>query len=437
MKRAVIAAVVVLLAGAGIYFFVRGRKPPAPHFDTSKVTRGNIIARVTATGTVSALVTVQVGSQVSGRIAQINVDYNSVVKKGQVIAKIDPQLFAAAVEQARANYVAAQGQLEKAKVQALDADRQWKRSQQLREQKLIAQADLDTAEANAGAAKANVAATAGQVEQARASMHQAQVNFNYTTIASPTDGVVISRSVDVGQTVAASLQAPTLFTIAQDLTKMQVDTSVAEADVGKLRPQMTATFTVDAYPSERFRGTVRQIRNAPQTVQNVVTYDAVIDVDNSALKLKPGMTANVTFVYAEKRDVLRVANAAMRFKPPAELLGPSTPSGGAAAATRAPGASPPPSAGPPPSGASGAPGATSGASPVRGRRGEMSSDRRQVWVLRGERPSPVPIRVGVSDGSVSEVLEGDLKEGDEVITDMIGGKGGSTAPTGGPRFRGF
>ncbi|MDB4967526.1 MAG: Macrolide-specific efflux protein MacA, partial [Myxococcales bacterium] len=335
MKRALLAALVVLLAGAGIYFFVHSRKPPAQRFETVKVTRGNITARVTATGTLSALVTVQVGSQVSGRLAQINVDFNSPVKKGQVIARIDPQLFAAAVEQAHANYLAAQGQAEKARVQAIDADRQFKRSQQLREQKLIAQADLDTAEANLGVAKANTAAMLGSVEQARAAMHQAQVNLDYTTITSPTDGVVISRTVDVGQTVAASLSAPTLFTIAQDLTKMQVDTSVAEADVGKLKPQMPTIFTVDAYPTERFRGVVRQIRNAPQNVQNVVTYDAVIDVDNGELKLKPGMTANVTFVYAEKKDTLRVPNAAMRFKPPAEMMQ-AAPSGGSASAARLP-----------------------------------------------------------------------------------------------------
>lgn len=433
MKRALIAALVVLVAGAGIYFFLRNRKPPAPRFETSKVGRGNITARVTATGTLSALVTVQVGSQVSGRIAQINVDFNSPVKKGQVIAKIDPQLFAAAVEQARANYLAAQGQAEKARVQAIDADRQFKRSQQLREQKLIAQADLDTAEANLGVAKANAAAMQGSVEQARASMHQAQVNFDYTTISSPTDGVVISRTVDVGQTVAASLQAPTLFTIAQDLTKMQVDTSVAEADVGKLRPQMPTIFTVDAYPTERFRGVVRQIRNAPQTVQNVVTYDAVIDVDNSELKLKPGMTANVTFVYAEKKDVLKIPNAAMRFKPPAEMLQ-AAPSGGAASAARPP-------AGAAASGASAAPptGASAGGAPSRrhGGGGEAATDRRQVWVLRGERPEQVSIRVGVSDGTVSELLEGDVKEGDDVVTDVATGAPKSSAPAGGPRMRGF
>jgi HlyD family secretion protein len=426
MKRAIVAAVVVLIAGAAIYFYLHGRKPAAIHYETAKVTRGNITARVTATGTLSALVTVQVGSQVSGRISVINVDFNSPVKKGQIVAKIDPQLFAAAMENARANVAAAEGQLAQAKANAKNLDLQRQRSRKLREQNLVAQADLDTAEAAADAAAASVQVQTGQLAQARAQMHQAQVNLDYTTIISPTDGTVISRAVDVGQTVAASLQAPTLFTIAQDLTKMQVDTSVAEADVGKLKPQMPSTFTVDAYPTDRFHGTVRQIRNAPTTVQNVVTYDAVIDVDNTDLKLKPGMTANVTFVYAEKKDVLRVPNAAMRFKPPAELLAPAAPSGGAAAAQR-PAATA--------SGASGAPGGPPGAPGRHGHGG--APDQKQVWVLRGERPTPINVKVGVSDGTLSEIVEGDVKEDDEVVTDVAAGGKSGGPPAGGPRFRGF
>jgi HlyD family secretion protein len=425
MKRAIVAAVVVLVAGAAVYFYLHSRKPAAIHFETAKVTRGNITARVTATGTLSALVTVQVGSQVSGRISVINVDFNSPVKKGQIVAKIDPQLFAAAMENARANVVAAEGQLAQSKANAKNLDLQRERSRKLREQNLVAQADLDTAEAAADAAEANVHVQEGQLAQARAQLHQAQVNLDYTTIISPTDGTVISRAVDVGQTVAASLQAPTLFTIAQDLTKMQVDTSVAEADVGKLKPQMPSTFTVDAYPTERFHGMVRQIRNAPTTVQNVVTYDAVIDVDNTDLKLKPGMTANVTFVYAEKKDVLRVPNAAMRFKPPAELLAPTAPSGGAAAAQR------------PTAGASGGSAAPGGAAKhAHGGRGGPP-DQKQVWVLRGERPTPVDVKVGVSDGTLSEIVEGDVKEGEEVVTDIAAGGKSGGPPAGGPRFRGF
>jgi HlyD family secretion protein len=210
------------------------------------VERGRIVAKVTATGTLSAIVTVQVGSQVSGRIQALYADYNSRVKKGQLIAKIDPQLFQAAQAQARANLAAAEGNLARARAQALDAERQYGRARALAAEKLVAQADLDAAQAAYEGAAAGVKAAQGSVEQARAALHQTQVNLEYTNILSPTDGVVISRSVDVGQTVAASLQAPTLFVIAEDLSKMQVDTSVAEADVGRLRDGMAASFTVDA-----------------------------------------------------------------------------------------------------------------------------------------------------------------------------------------------
>jgi HlyD family secretion protein len=384
-------------------------KQSGPKFDTTKVSRGPLTARVTATGTVSALVTVQVGSQVSGRISQLSVDFNSPVKKGQVIAKIDPQLFAAAVEQARANVAVQEGQVEQSKVQAKNLELQRQRNRELRKQNLVSQQDLDTAEAAADASSANVKVQESQLMQARATLHQAQVNLNYTTIISPTDGTVISRAVDVGQTVAASFQSPTLFTIAQDLEKMQVDTSVAEADVGKLKPQMEATFTVDAYPTERFKGTVRQIRNAPQTVQNVVTYDAVIDVSNKDLKLKPGMTANVTFVYAQRDSVLKVPNAALRFRPTPEMLAPKNGhSGDAMAATLKPGGG--------------------------DKRHEAGSDRRTVWVLR-DKPTAAAIRIGISDGTVTEVLEGELTEGDSVITDASGGNKGPGGPPGGQPFR--
>jgi HlyD family secretion protein len=391
--RWIIALVVLAAATAGVIAYERAHQKTGPKYLTTAVDRGRIVARVTATGTLSALVTVQVGAQVSGRVAQINVDFNSPVKKGEVIARIDPQIYAANVEQAKANLIAAQGQLVKAQAQAKDAERQFTRSKQLRDDKLVAQADLDTAEANMEAAKAQVTANNGAVEQAKASLHQAVVNLDYTTIISPINGVVISRNVDVGQTVAAALQAPTLFTIAEDLKKMQVDTNVAEADVGKLTAGMEASFTVDAYPAERFKGKVRQIRNAPQTVQNVVTYDAVIDVDNSALKLKPGMTSNVTFVYAEKDDVLRVPNAALRWKPPADLTDKKD-----------------------------------GAPRAKGQRNKgdpTTADRRNLWVLRGEKPIMVPIRVGVSDGSLSEIAEGEVKEGELAVTDMMDAKGGA------------
>jgi len=390
-------------------------------FETVPVERGTVIGRVTASGTLSALVTVQVGSQVSGRIQKLFVDFNSPVKKGQVIATIDPSMFKAAVEQARANLIAAQGNYAKAKAQAEDAKRQFERAKELFERKLIAPAERDTLESAAMAAAAQVEAARGAVEQARAALNQALINLKYCTIVSPIDGIVISRNVDVGQTVAAALQAPTLFTIAEDLRKMQVDTNVAEADVGKLRAGMSAYFTVDAYPGERFMGKVRQIRHAPQTVQNVVTYDAVIDVENPDLRLKPGMTANVTFVYAERHDVLKIGNAALRFRPPPTMLeerrskndGGNVPSGEKIAQR---------------------PGKRSGEGELLpgAQAAQPREDRRAVWVLRGDRPEKVFVRVGISDGSFTEVVEGDLKEGDRVIVDVIGSEARGRPPGGGP-----
>jgi HlyD family secretion protein len=390
MKRRTIwiAGIVVVALGAVAALSLGGGRgnTGAAKYDTVKVERGKIVARVTASGTLSALVTVQVGTQVSGRIQDLYVDFNSPVRKGQILAKIDPQFFKAAVEQAKANLAAAEGNLAKAKAQAVDAHRQFERAKSLNEQgQLIAQSDVDTANANAQAADAQVQAMEGAVAQSRASLYQADVNLGYTTIESSIDGTVISRNVDVGQTVAASLQAPTLFTIAQDLKKMQVDTNVSEADVGKLSPGMRTSFNVDAFPGESFKGVIRQIRNAPQSVQNVVTYDAVIDVDNLDLRLRPGMTANVTFTYAEKDDTLKFPNAALRFRPPTEI------------ASKAP---------------------------------RPDRDHRIIWVLRGGTPIPVTIKTGLSDGSVTEIAEGDLHEGDALVTESA--TPGSSVP---PAFR--
>ncbi len=419
----IISVLVIAGLAFGIFHYRAGDRKPPLRYETVKVEKGHIVAKVTATGTLSALVTVQVGSQVSGRIQQIFVDFNSPVEKGQLIAKIDPQLFEAAMEQARANYVAVQGNLSKAQAQALDAARQYRRARALAERQLIAQADVDTAQTNADAAAAQVEAAQGSVEQAKAALHQAQINLAYTNISSPTNGVVISRNVDVGQTVAASLQAPTLFLIAEDLAKMQVDTSVAEADVGKLKAKMAATFTVDAYPSERFTGTVRQVRNAPQTVQNVVTYDAVIDVDNAELKLKPGMTANVTFIYAERDEVVRLPNAALRFRPPPELLARVQRDHGTTAGERH-------------GRGTALPGNVSASPPANVSQQSHESggpDRRTVWALRGDLPEMVPVRIGISDGTFTEVVEGNLQAGDRVVIDASGGTDTNRSiPGGGP-----
>jgi HlyD family secretion protein len=415
----------LVLASGGVFLAKRRSAKPKVRWETTAVDRGRVVARVTATGTLSALVTVQVGTQVSGSLQKIYVDFNSPVKKGQIIAKIDPRLFQAALENARANYAQAKAALHKDEVQALLADRQFQRQGNLAKDKLIAPADFDTAESTAHAAAAQLEADRANVKQAQAILHQAEVNMALTNIVSPTDGVVISRNVDVGQTVAASLQAPVLFVIAEDLRKMQVDTSVAEADVGKLQAGMSATFAVDAFPNEWFKGTVRQIRNAATTLQNVVTYDAVIDVQNSDLRLRPGMTANVTFVVANKEDVLRVPNAALRFRPSSELaaaLSLELPKGKRSGGEHASGAG----------------------SPARGSADGEEADRRTIWVLRGELPGSVRIRVGTSDGSKTEVVEGALQIGDLVISDATlpaelkapAAKGllpGAGPPPGGPR----
>ena len=420
---------------------LRGAPKSPYHLEKTTVDRGTITGKVTATGSLSALVTVQVGSQVSGRIQELGADFGSRVRKGEVIARLDARLFEAALEQATANRQAAQGTLAQNQAKQVHAARELERAKALAARNLIAPAELDARAADAAAATAAVAASVGDLAQARAEQHQAAVNLGYTTIVSPINGTVISRNVDVGQTVAASLQAPTLFTIAEDLRKMQVHTAVSEADVGKLGAEMPATFAVDAYPREKFHGVIRQIRDAPQTLQNVVTYDAVIDVDNDALKLKPGMTANVTFVYAERRDVLRVPTAALRFRPPPVLLASGA---GKAAASKAMtkaaektaekaaekaaeraakkaakkaaklvglGAE----ADAAESGVARAPAANAKA----GGDGE-DLDRRSVWVLRaGGALAEVPVVVGVVDGARVEVESPGLHEGDVVITDAV------------------
>jgi len=437
-KGWVLLIAVTALGAIGYFVFGDRNGDSELSFETAKVDRGRIIAKVTATGTLSPLVTVQVGSQVSGRILALYVDFNSPVKKGEVIARIDPQFFQAEVQQAKANLSAARGNLTKAKAQAKDSQLQYERAEALAKQNLVAQADLDTAKATSEGAQATVIASEGAVEQARASLNQAEINLAYTTIVSPTDGMVISRNVDVGQTVAASLQAPTLFSIAEDLRKMQVDSSVAEADVGKLSSGMEASFFVDAYPSERFTGTIRQIRNAPQTIQNVVTYDAVLDVSNPDMKLKPGMTANITFITSERDDVLRVPNSALRFRPPPEMLESlSKGSGG-----RGGGDDARAQTGDARGGGGGAAGGGrrgggggergQGGSGARGTDGMPAApDRKTIWVLREGKPVPVTFKAGVSDGSLTEVAEGELSPGDQVITGVSGGSSRSNPGQGG------
>ena len=417
MKRVVIGLLIVAAigAGAGAYYIKRGG--PEIQVNTAPISRGEIVDTVGASGTLQAVTTVQVGSQVSGNISYLGADFNSIVKKGQVIARLDPSLFNAQLQQAnanlastRANLAKSQSDLERAKVQLTDAQQKYTRAQGLSAKQLLPQSDLDaakiavdTAQASLQSAQSTVAQAQAGVSQSQAAVNQNQVNLDHTVIAAPIDGIVTQRSVDVGQTVAASMSAPTLFIIAADLTKMQVNANIDESDVGRIRPGQHVTFKVDAYPTDTFEGTVSQIRLQPVVVQNVTTYGTVIDVPNGQLKLKPGMTANVKVEIAKRSDVLRVPNAALRFRPtperfaalnqavPPEALAPAGRGGRggrggprngdtAAPAMAPPAASPAPSPAPPAAQAAPArPAAThtpSTSAPVdAGRRGGRGSDQ--------------------------------------------------------------
>jgi len=533
---------VAAAAASGAWFYTQGRGN-TPRFRTAKVERGPLTATVSATGTLNAVVTVQVGSQVSGQIKELFADFNSQVKRNQLVARIDPEKFQAAVAQARAQVDAAKAnvlnqralvektradlantqaalavakaQTAKAQVAVLDSRRTLLRNQDLRKKGFIAQADEDTAQAaydsavaQAESAKAQEEAQASQIRSAEAQLRvteaqlqaaianvtqqeaglrQAQVDLDHTEIRAPVDGVVVSRTVDVGQTVAASLQAPTLFTIAQDLTQMQVETNVDEADVGRIREGLRATFTVDSFANQTFTGEVMQVRKAPQVLQNVVTYNVVISARNPELKLLPGMTANVRLVVAQKEGVLKVPNAALRFRVPGDDSAPVR---------------------------GGGPGLTGGGAPqsaeqVRERltralgltaeqqkklepilqdtgqkmRGlatrALSDSERRVEAQRireasreqirailtpeqrakydselseaqlarqgatsgrvfslgqGGKPTPVVVQTGITDGNFTEILGGDLKDGQEIITGLADASGSGRA-NGGPRLR--
>ena len=332
MRKIVLIVVALALAGAGGYAYYRyTQKPTPPTISTARITRGDLAETVGATGTLQAVTTVQVGTQVSGNIQELNADFNSLVKKGQVLARLDPSLIQSQIEQARANLIRAEADLERLRVALEDARTKLARARELAEKKLIAQTELEAAEVAVRSSEAQLRSQEAGVTQSQASLRQNQVNLAHTVIESPIDGLVISRNVDVGQTVAASMSAPTLFVLAADLTKMQVLASLDESDVGRIRPGQMVRFRVDAFPTEEFIGSVTQVRLQPTTVQNVVTYQTVIDVPNPELKLKPGMTANVNIEIARRADVLRVPNTALRFRPTPEMftaLGQTPPPGG-------------------------------------------------------------------------------------------------------------
>jgi HlyD family secretion protein len=455
------ALIGALVAGgfAGYRYFSHSSK--APPYRTARIESGPLIASVSATGNLNAVIMVLVGSQVSGTIKELDADFNTVVRRGQVIARIDPALFEAAVSQTRADvkaaqstvlnqeaqveqartnienaqagYAEAKAQTAKALVAVIDARRTLGRQTELFQRDLVAAADRDsaqtaydaavaqhesaeaheralasairTAEAQLRVQEAALQTARDQVDQKQAALAQAQINLDHTTIRSPVDGVVVNRAVDVGQTVAATLQAPTLFTIAQDLTKMQVETSVDEADIGRIHAETPVTFTVDAFAGEIFTGKVSQIRKAPQIAQNVVTYTVVVAVANPSRKLVPGMTANVRFVTAQKSAALKVPNTALRFRPP----------GVSGSATESL-----PSSGP-----------QQGRPPAEKRPSAAGSTAGLVWVLgRDGRPVPVQVTLGITDGTSTEIVSGDLNVGQPVLVGLETGPPATPSSTG-------
>ena len=394
----------VVAGAAGGFYYFRHKRPEPLSFNTAVAARGELTATVTATGILNPVVNVTVGSQVSGRISKLYVDFNSPVTKGQVLAEIDPSTYQGVVEQAAADLANAEANLELQRVQ-------FKRSSELFSRKLISGSDYDIARATLHEAEAMT-----KIKQA--SLSNAQVNLNYCKIVSPVDGVVISRAVELGQTVASSFNTPTIFQIANDLTKMQIDSNVAEADVGGVMESQNVDFTVDAYPTRTFHGTVRQVRNSPITVNNVVTYDTVISVTNADYKLKPGMTANVSLIIAQREEALKIPNLALRFRPPDGAVILTNAAAGESAPTNAPSAEKTP------------------------RKFKANRGVRTVYVLTGDDAAPqlkpMTIKTGITDGIFTEVLEG-LNAGDKVVTGVAqsetqAGPGASNNPFGGGGF---
>ncbi len=395
MNKKIIIACFALATVLFITFRLLSSKNSEEKYRMEKVLKGELVESITATGTVNAITTVNVGTQVSGTIQKLHADFNSRVTRGQVIARIDPTMFEAQVDQAKANLNSAKANLARTEISVIDTKRTMDRNSELLKKNLIAQSDLDTAETNYLTAKSQVDVAKAQVEQMEASLKVAATNLQYTRIVSPVNGIIISRNVDVGQTVAASFQTPTLFMIAEDLTKMQIDSNVNEADIGKIREKQSVTFSVDAYPEFLFKGKVQQIRNAPIIVQNVVTYDVVIFVDNSDMKLKPGMTANASIITNTKSDVLKIPNSALRFKP------------------------------------SGIPDRAQG---KEAQKSPAPYGGQSVWILEKNIPKRVRIKTGINDGAFTEVVSGELAEGQELIVDTIGLQKKQAPASGPPRM---
>ena len=387
--------VLLLIVVLPLYYLARGESAGATYV-TAPVSRGPIVRSVIATGTVNPVTTVQVGSYVSGPITAIYADFNAPVKAGQLIAKIDPRPFQVKVDETSATLANAQAQLGKDQADMAYKQLTYERNQRLFAADAVARDAVDNARSVYLQARAQVGVDRANIQQQQANLHDAQVQLNYTNIISPVGGTIVSRNVDVGQTVASSFQTPTLFLIAKDLTKMQVDTNVSESDIGNIRAGQTAAFTVDAFPGREFEAAVGQVRQAPITVQNVVTYDVVVEVANPEMLLKPGMTANVTIVTAKRDDVLRVPMQALRFSPHQEA-------------------------------------ATAADSP----KSAHPSNQARVWIKKSGALEPVTITSGLDDGNNVEILTGSLKPGDAVVTDKtrtVAAAAGGSSPLRMSRF---
>jgi len=406
-----VALLVLVCAGWAVWHFTH-RGDSAPQYQTATISRGDMTQVVTATGQLNPVLNVQVGSQISGIIQKLYADFNSSVTSNQVIAQLDPATYRASVHQAEGELANAKSSLELAQLNA-------RRAGELHANNLISKADHDKSVIDLHQAEATV-------KIREAALEKANVDLSRCTIYAPVDGVVISRSVDVGQTVAASLSAPTIFVIANDLTKMQIDANVAEADVGGIENGQDVNFTVDAYPSRTFRGTVRQVRNAPIIVASVVTYDTVIAVDNPDYKLKPGMTANASVIIAARENVLKIPNAALRFRPPTTVAAPAKTNAPSTPATQS-------------TGGSNRQGKRGGSGGGGSGRNEQQMTR-TVYTISGDgndaKLNPVQIKVGITDGILTEVLDG-LKEGDQIVTGSSMANKQTAAPAASPFGGGF
>jgi HlyD family secretion protein len=396
-----ILIIAVIAAGAGGYFYFHHNQGDTLNFNTVPATRGELTATVTATGTLNPVVNVTVGSQVSGIINRLYVDYNSIVKSNEVIAEIDPATYQAAVAQATADLANAKANLELQRAEA-------ERSSDLFSNKLVSSSDYDTAIATLHEAEATV-----QIKEA--SLNNSLVNLNYCKIRSPVDGVVIQRAVELGQTVASSFNTPTIFQIANDMTKMQIDSNVAEADIGGVVEGQNVDFTVDAYPTRTFHGQVTQVRNSPITVNNVVTYDTVISVTNADYKLKPGMTANVSIIVAQREDALKIPNVALRFRPPDSAVVLTNAVGGMTQTNNV-------------------------AAGMGQHKSKNNRGVRTVYVLAGDAAAPqlkaMQIKTGITDGIFTEITTG-LNEGDKVVSSVAQADAQNSNSTSSPFGGGF